>query len=198
MDVYDLTRKKRPAHPSMGSVTTTPSITNSITTTTTSIANSPTTSKLLNNNNTLRNPATPRSTVNSQRTSKTASQVATPERSPHLHPKSNLVEVFKPNGIEKNSNENFTSPTSTTSTTIATTPPTTRTIAKGPPPVSVPTKPTFVTGPPTRQHWKPDSDADSCSLCHQPFGMIVRRHHCRRYVLYIALCIHISIYTYSF
>ncbi|KAI8998393.1 hypothetical protein BC832DRAFT_232986 [Gaertneriomyces semiglobifer] len=38
----------------------------------------------------------------------------------------------------------------------------------------------FVTGPPTRAHWKPDSEASTCDLCGERFGFILRRHHCRR------------------
>ncbi|KAJ3052280.1 hypothetical protein HK097_006600 [Rhizophlyctis rosea] len=53
-----------------------------------------------------------------------------------------------------------------------------------PPPVSVTEEPTktlrFVTGPPSREHWKPDDEAPACGLCKQKFGLILRRHHCRR------------------
>ncbi|KAI9139749.1 hypothetical protein BKA69DRAFT_1126311 [Paraphysoderma sedebokerense] len=36
------------------------------------------------------------------------------------------------------------------------------------------------TGPPTRLHWKPDSEATNCSSCARPFTFFVRRHHCRK------------------
>ncbi|RUS32769.1 hypothetical protein BC938DRAFT_474368 [Jimgerdemannia flammicorona] len=39
-----------------------------------------------------------------------------------------------------------------------------------------------VTGPPTREHWKPDSSATTCAhpTCATLFGLFERRHHCRR------------------
>ncbi|KAL1928203.1 hypothetical protein VTP01DRAFT_3119 [Rhizomucor pusillus] len=39
-----------------------------------------------------------------------------------------------------------------------------------------------VTGPPTRDHWKPDADASRCGHfgCQTTFGFFERRHHCRR------------------
>ncbi|CEG75623.1 hypothetical protein RMATCC62417_10633 [Rhizopus microsporus] len=39
-----------------------------------------------------------------------------------------------------------------------------------------------VTGPPTRDHWKPDSEANSCGYlgCPTYFGLFDRRHHCRK------------------
>ncbi|KAI9750916.1 MAG: hypothetical protein M1815_001527 [Lichina confinis] len=39
-----------------------------------------------------------------------------------------------------------------------------------------------VTAPPTREHWKPDSSAQSCdaAICNKPFSLFGRRHHCRR------------------
>ncbi|KAJ1549940.1 hypothetical protein HK405_001844, partial [Cladochytrium tenue] len=36
-----------------------------------------------------------------------------------------------------------------------------------------------VTGPPSRNHWKPDGLAPACDLCGCQFGLITRRHHCR-------------------
>jgi hypothetical protein len=38
----------------------------------------------------------------------------------------------------------------------------------------------FVTGPPGKEHWKPDEMAMECSLCGQQFGLFIRRHHCRK------------------
>jgi len=38
----------------------------------------------------------------------------------------------------------------------------------------------FVTGPPSKNHWKPDSEVSSCADCNRPFTLIFRRHHCRR------------------
>lgn len=38
----------------------------------------------------------------------------------------------------------------------------------------------FVTGPPAKSHWKPDSKAPVCDHCEQPFSLALRRHHCRR------------------
>lgn len=39
-----------------------------------------------------------------------------------------------------------------------------------------------VTGPPRRQHWKPDAEATICDspACIKQFSFYVRRHHCRR------------------
>ncbi|KAF1981510.1 hypothetical protein K402DRAFT_234976 [Aulographum hederae CBS 113979] len=39
-----------------------------------------------------------------------------------------------------------------------------------------------VTGPPTKNHWKPDSSVHACQVpsCKQSFSFISRRHHCRR------------------
>ncbi|KAJ3310318.1 hypothetical protein HDU76_003398 [Blyttiomyces sp. JEL0837] len=45
-------------------------------------------------------------------------------------------------------------------------------------PSSLPTR-GFVTGPPSRSHWKPDSLAPLCDLCRIRFGLLTRRHHCR-------------------
>lgn len=38
-----------------------------------------------------------------------------------------------------------------------------------------------VTGPPTRDHWKSDTNAPICDhpICHKSFGLFERRHHCR-------------------
>ncbi|CAG8612274.1 8636_t:CDS:2 [Ambispora leptoticha] len=38
------------------------------------------------------------------------------------------------------------------------------------------------TGPPSKNHWKPDSAAMKCSMacCPREFGLFERRHHCRR------------------
>jgi len=38
-----------------------------------------------------------------------------------------------------------------------------------------------ITGPPTREHWKPDTTAPICDhpICHKSFGLFERRHHCR-------------------
>lgn len=38
----------------------------------------------------------------------------------------------------------------------------------------------FVTGPPTKNHWKPDSEVSYCSDCRRAFNIINRRHHCRK------------------
>jgi hypothetical protein len=38
----------------------------------------------------------------------------------------------------------------------------------------------FVTGPPQKDHWKPDEMANECSLCGLRFGLFVRKHHCRK------------------
>jgi len=43
-----------------------------------------------------------------------------------------------------------------------------------------PTPSSFVTGPPSKNHWKPDSEVSSCADCSRPFTLINRRHHCRR------------------
>ncbi|KAJ3416637.1 hypothetical protein HDV05_000919 [Chytridiales sp. JEL 0842] len=37
----------------------------------------------------------------------------------------------------------------------------------------------FVTGPPTRAHWKPDSSSPHCESCQTLFNLLTRRHHCR-------------------
>ncbi|KAA6406568.1 MAG: FYVE domain [Lasallia pustulata] len=39
-----------------------------------------------------------------------------------------------------------------------------------------------VTGPPTKEHWKPDADAVICDapICPKSFSLFERRHHCRR------------------
>ncbi|KAI9280016.1 hypothetical protein BY458DRAFT_501067 [Sporodiniella umbellata] len=39
-----------------------------------------------------------------------------------------------------------------------------------------------VTGPPERNHWKPDSEANRCMFlgCSISFGLFDRRHHCRK------------------
>ncbi|KAK9712938.1 Zn finger protein [Basidiobolus ranarum] len=37
-----------------------------------------------------------------------------------------------------------------------------------------------VTGPPTRAHWKPDSNAVFCNSCELQFNFFDRRHHCRK------------------
>ncbi|KAI7860726.1 hypothetical protein BDC45DRAFT_3984 [Circinella umbellata] len=39
-----------------------------------------------------------------------------------------------------------------------------------------------VTGPPSRNHWKPDADATHCAFmaCTVSFGLFERRHHCRK------------------
>ncbi|CAO3664555.1 unnamed protein product [Rhizopus stolonifer] len=38
------------------------------------------------------------------------------------------------------------------------------------------------TGPPTRDYWKPDSEANNCGFlgCPTNFGLFDRRHHCRK------------------
>jgi hypothetical protein len=40
---------------------------------------------------------------------------------------------------------------------------------------------TEVTGPPTREHWKPDANAIICDapVCQRTFNLFERRHHCR-------------------
>ncbi|OUM61609.1 hypothetical protein PIROE2DRAFT_62400 [Piromyces sp. E2] len=38
----------------------------------------------------------------------------------------------------------------------------------------------FVTGPPSKNHWKPDSEVSSCADCSRAFTLINRRHHCRK------------------
>jgi hypothetical protein len=47
---------------------------------------------------------------------------------------------------------------------------------------SEPEEDTAPTGPPSREHWKPDSLASICDApaCTRNFGLVVRRHHCRR------------------
>ncbi|KAK5131446.1 hypothetical protein LTR08_000910 [Meristemomyces frigidus] len=37
-----------------------------------------------------------------------------------------------------------------------------------------------VTGEPTTAHWKPDTTATDCAICHRMFTWYFRRHHCRR------------------
>nr|POF24100.1 fyve-type zinc finger-containing protein c9b6.03 [Quercus suber] len=37
-----------------------------------------------------------------------------------------------------------------------------------------------VTGRPTDAHWKPDSSAADCAICHISFSLFFRRHHCRK------------------
>ncbi|KAJ3219828.1 hypothetical protein HDU67_009016 [Dinochytrium kinnereticum] len=37
----------------------------------------------------------------------------------------------------------------------------------------------YVTGPPSRAHWKPDSASNNCDACKAKFGLLTRRHHCR-------------------
>ncbi|KAI7336466.1 hypothetical protein KC315_g2750 [Hortaea werneckii] len=41
-------------------------------------------------------------------------------------------------------------------------------------------EPGNVTGMPTTAHWKPDTMASDCAVCHQSFTWFFRRHHCRR------------------
>lgn len=41
-------------------------------------------------------------------------------------------------------------------------------------------EPGQVTGLPTTAHWKPDTLATDCAVCHQSFTWFFRRHHCRR------------------
>ncbi|CAG8485773.1 13659_t:CDS:2 [Ambispora gerdemannii] len=40
----------------------------------------------------------------------------------------------------------------------------------------------LATGPPSKDHWKPDSAAIKCSMacCPREFGLFERRHHCRK------------------
>ncbi|KXS14395.1 FYVE-domain-containing protein [Gonapodya prolifera JEL478] len=40
----------------------------------------------------------------------------------------------------------------------------------------------FVTGPPSRVHWRPDDEVTECQApeCEVVFGLLNRRHHCRR------------------
>ncbi|KIV97364.1 hypothetical protein, variant [Exophiala mesophila] len=49
-----------------------------------------------------------------------------------------------------------------------------------------------VTGPPTREHWKPDEASPSCDSpqCRSSFNLFVRKHHCRH-------CGHIFCATHS-
>ncbi|KAJ3283939.1 hypothetical protein HDU79_008640 [Rhizoclosmatium sp. JEL0117] len=44
---------------------------------------------------------------------------------------------------------------------------------------SLPAPSHFVTGPPTRTHWKPDTSAPTCESCSTRFTLLTRRHHCR-------------------
>ncbi|KAI8607513.1 hypothetical protein BC830DRAFT_1158605, partial [Chytriomyces sp. MP71] len=37
----------------------------------------------------------------------------------------------------------------------------------------------FVTGEPSRAHWKPDTSTQYCENCRTRFGLLTRRHHCR-------------------
>ncbi|KAJ3025021.1 UNVERIFIED_CONTAM: hypothetical protein HDU68_007547 [Siphonaria sp. JEL0065] len=37
----------------------------------------------------------------------------------------------------------------------------------------------FVTGPPSRAHWKPDTSVAFCESCQVRFNLLTRRHHCR-------------------
>ncbi|KAI8579825.1 hypothetical protein K450DRAFT_240528 [Umbelopsis ramanniana AG] len=41
---------------------------------------------------------------------------------------------------------------------------------------------TLAIGPPSRDHWKPDSEASQCAYpgCKNQFGLFERRHHCRK------------------
>ncbi|KAH8549419.1 hypothetical protein BGW37DRAFT_503078 [Umbelopsis sp. PMI_123] len=41
---------------------------------------------------------------------------------------------------------------------------------------------TLAIGPPSRDHWKPDSEASQCAYpgCTNQFGLFERRHHCRK------------------
>ncbi|KAJ3129639.1 hypothetical protein HK098_000790 [Nowakowskiella sp. JEL0407] len=38
----------------------------------------------------------------------------------------------------------------------------------------------IVTGPPSKDHWKPDFYATECALCRNTFNVVNRRHHCRK------------------
>ncbi|KAI9342250.1 hypothetical protein BDR26DRAFT_281809 [Obelidium mucronatum] len=44
---------------------------------------------------------------------------------------------------------------------------------------SLPSNLGFVTGPPSRAHWKPDTSVIFCESCSVRFNLITRRHHCR-------------------
>ncbi|KAI8839426.1 hypothetical protein BJ741DRAFT_599295 [Chytriomyces cf. hyalinus JEL632] len=44
---------------------------------------------------------------------------------------------------------------------------------------SLPSNLAFVTGEPSRAHWKPDNAVQYCENCRTRFGLLTRRHHCR-------------------
>ncbi|KAJ3246223.1 hypothetical protein HDU78_007673 [Chytriomyces hyalinus] len=44
---------------------------------------------------------------------------------------------------------------------------------------SLPNNLGFVTGEPSRAHWKPDNAVQYCENCRARFGLLTRRHHCR-------------------
>ncbi|TPX41184.1 hypothetical protein SeMB42_g05686 [Synchytrium endobioticum] len=74
-------------------------------------------------------------------------------------------------------NHNRAASNTATDTTLVASPP-------PPPPTSQATtelgKPLIVTGPPTREHWLPDKEAQYCRWCGIKFTMFHRKHHCRR------------------